>query len=39
MASIYLDYNASTPVDPAVAEELDAFVARRSEEGGAPTDF
>ncbi len=27
------------PLDPAVAEELDAFVARRSEEGGAPTDF
>jgi trimethylamine---corrinoid protein Co-methyltransferase len=27
------------PIDPAVAEELDAFVARRTEEGGAPTDF
>jgi trimethylamine---corrinoid protein Co-methyltransferase len=26
-------------IDPAVAEELDAFVARRSEAGGAPTDF
>jgi trimethylamine--corrinoid protein Co-methyltransferase len=24
------------PIDPAVAEELDAFVARRKEEGGAP---
>jgi trimethylamine---corrinoid protein Co-methyltransferase len=27
------------PIDPAVTEELDAFVARRTEEGGAPTDF
>jgi trimethylamine--corrinoid protein Co-methyltransferase len=27
------------PIDPAIAEELDAFVARRSEQGGAPTDF
>ncbi len=27
------------PIDPAIAEELDAFVARRIEEGGAPTDF
>jgi trimethylamine--corrinoid protein Co-methyltransferase len=27
------------PLDPAVREELDAFVARRKEEGGAPTDF
>ena len=26
-------------IDPAVAEELAAFVARRKEEGGAPTDF
>lgn len=26
-------------VDPAVEEELEAFVARRTEEGGAPTDF
>jgi trimethylamine--corrinoid protein Co-methyltransferase len=26
-------------IDPAIAEELDAFVARRIEEGGAPTDF
>jgi trimethylamine--corrinoid protein Co-methyltransferase len=26
-------------IDPAIAEELDAFVARRTEEGGAPTDF
>ncbi|MGH6920258.1 MAG: trimethylamine methyltransferase family protein, partial [Geminicoccaceae bacterium] len=25
------------PIDPAVAEELDAFVARRKEEGGAPS--
>ena len=27
------------PMDPAVREELAAFVARRKEEGGAPTDF
>ncbi len=27
------------PMDPAILEELDAFVARRKEEGGAPTDF
>jgi trimethylamine--corrinoid protein Co-methyltransferase len=26
-------------MDPAVREELAAFVARRKEEGGAPTDF
>ena len=27
------------PLDPAIAEELDTFVARRTEQGGAPTDF
>ena len=27
------------PMDPAIREELDAFVAKRIEEGGAPTDF
>ena len=27
------------PIDPAIDEELCAFVARRKEEGGAPTDF
>lgn len=27
------------PMDPAIEEELDAFVARRKAEGGAPTDF
>ncbi len=27
------------PMDPAVREEIDAFVARRIAEGGAPTDF
>ncbi|QPC44437.1 trimethylamine methyltransferase family protein [Kaustia mangrovi] len=27
------------PLDPAIKDELDAFVARRIEEGGAPTDF
>jgi trimethylamine--corrinoid protein Co-methyltransferase len=26
-------------MDPAIAEELEAFVAKRTEEGGAPTDF
>jgi trimethylamine--corrinoid protein Co-methyltransferase len=27
------------PLDPAIEDELDAFVARRKEEGGVPTDF
>ena len=27
------------PMDPGIREELEAFVARRKEEGGAPTDF
>jgi trimethylamine--corrinoid protein Co-methyltransferase len=27
------------PLDPAIREELDAFVDRRRREGGAPTDF
>ncbi|WP_417411004.1 trimethylamine methyltransferase family protein [Hoeflea sp.] len=27
------------PLDEAISEELDAFVARRTEEGGVPTDF
>lgn len=27
------------PIDPAIAEELDSFIARRTREGGAPTDF
>jgi trimethylamine--corrinoid protein Co-methyltransferase len=27
------------PMDPAIREELDIFVAKRKEEGGAPTDF
>lgn len=27
------------PIDPAIEEELDAFVTRRTAEGGAPTDF
>jgi trimethylamine--corrinoid protein Co-methyltransferase len=30
---------AEPPIDPAIREELDAFVARRKAEGGAPTDF
>ena len=36
---IYKEVIASSeppPIDPAIAEELDAFVARRTEEGGAP---
>ncbi|RED50778.1 trimethylamine methyltransferase family protein [Aestuariispira insulae] len=32
------DYQAP-PLDPAVEEELDAFVAKRKEEGGAPSNF
>ncbi|MFD3189406.1 trimethylamine methyltransferase family protein [Sedimentitalea sp. HM32M-2] len=35
---ILADY-APPPMDPAIREELEAFVARRKEEGGAPTDF
>jgi trimethylamine--corrinoid protein Co-methyltransferase len=27
------------PLDPAIKDELDAFVARRIEEGGAPSEF
>ena len=27
------------PIDPAAAEELEAFVARRKAEGGVPTDY
>jgi trimethylamine--corrinoid protein Co-methyltransferase len=27
------------PLDPAIEEELDAFVEKRRLEGGAPTDF
>jgi trimethylamine--corrinoid protein Co-methyltransferase len=34
-----LDGYEAPAIDPAVAEELDAFVARRTQEGGAPTDF
>ena len=30
---------APPAMDPAIREELDAFVAKRKEEGGAPTDF
>lgn len=29
----------SPPIDPAIDEELTAFVAKRKEEGGAPTDY
>jgi hypothetical protein len=31
-----MSYN---PVTPEIAEEIDSFIARRSEEGGEPTDF
>ncbi|MDX1716296.1 MAG: trimethylamine methyltransferase family protein [Anderseniella sp.] len=34
-----LDAYEAPAIDPAVAEELEAFVARRTQEGGAPTDF
>jgi len=34
-----LEQYREPPMDPGVAEELDAFVARRIEEGGQPTDF
>jgi trimethylamine--corrinoid protein Co-methyltransferase len=27
------------PLDPAIEEELDAFVTKRKAEGGVPTDF
>jgi trimethylamine--corrinoid protein Co-methyltransferase len=34
-----LEHYREPPMDKAIAEELDAFVARRIEEGGQPTDF
>jgi trimethylamine--corrinoid protein Co-methyltransferase len=34
-----LEQYREPPMEPAVAEELDAYVARRIEEGGQPTDF
>ncbi len=34
-----LDAYVQPEIDPAIAEELEAFVARRTEEGGQPTDF
>ncbi|MTH96722.1 trimethylamine methyltransferase family protein [Roseibium sp. RKSG952] len=34
-----LEAYQTPPLDPAIDEELTAFVARRKEEGGAPTDF
>jgi trimethylamine---corrinoid protein Co-methyltransferase len=27
------------PLDPGIRDELDAYVARRTEEGGAPSEF
>ena len=38
MKSILADYTPP-PIDPAIDEELKAFVEKRREEGGAPTDF
>jgi len=34
-----LDEFEAPPIDPAIDEELQAFVAKRKEEGGAPTDY
>lgn len=34
-----LDSYTPPPIDPAIREELEAFVQRRKDEGGAPTDF
>jgi trimethylamine--corrinoid protein Co-methyltransferase len=34
-----LETYEAPPLDPGVRDELEAFVARRKEEGGAPTDF
>ena len=34
-----LDEHKPPPIDPAIKEELEAFVVRRVEEGGAPTDY
>ncbi|MFZ4531841.1 MAG: trimethylamine methyltransferase family protein, partial [Alsobacter sp.] len=34
-----LDAFVPPPIDPAIFEELEAFVARRKAEGGAPTDY
>ena len=38
MKSIIADFDPP-PLDQAISEELSAFVARRKQEGGAPTDF
>ena len=37
--ALFLDAYEPPPMDPAVREELDDFVARRVAEGGVPTDF
>ncbi|MGB0464851.1 MAG: trimethylamine methyltransferase family protein, partial [Candidatus Puniceispirillaceae bacterium] len=34
-----LDEFEAPPIDKAIDEELQAFIAKRVEEGGAPTDF
>ncbi len=39
LARLLLDAYEAPSMDPAVREELDAFVARRVAEGGVPTDF
>ena len=39
LARAFLAAYEPPPMDPAVREELDAFVARRVAEGGVPTDF
>ncbi|MDQ3738413.1 MAG: trimethylamine methyltransferase family protein [Actinomycetota bacterium] len=39
LAGAFLDSYEPPPMDAAVREELDAFVARRVAEGGVPTDF
>ena len=39
LARAYLAAYEPPPMDPAVREELDSFVARRVAEGGVPTDF
>jgi trimethylamine--corrinoid protein Co-methyltransferase len=39
LAGQLLEAYQPPPLDPAIREELDAFVARRIEEGGAPSEF
>ena len=37
--SRYIEEFEAPPMEEAIREELEAFVAKRKEEGGAPTDF